>query len=79
MGEDGSCIVPVFTVGREGYGNVYFDEPINITGLNLDQLGKFNHFYTQNACVSMIDFYGCSKQFELFVLTVGIALLTAVI
>lgn len=43
MGEDGSCIVPNFTIGRKGYGNVYFNEPIDIAGLNLDELVHFRH------------------------------------
>lgn len=41
--EDGSCIVPTFTIGRKGYGNVFFNEPIDIAGLNLDELVHFRH------------------------------------
>lgn len=43
MEEDGSCIVPNFTIGRKGYGNVYFNEPIDVAGLNLDELVHFRH------------------------------------
>lgn len=43
MTEDGKCIVPNFTVGRRGYGNVYFGEPIDVAGLNLDELVHFRH------------------------------------
>lgn len=43
IGEDGSCIVPNFTIGRKGYGNVYFGEPIDVAGLNLDELVHFRH------------------------------------
>lgn len=43
MEDDGSCIVPNFTIGRKGYGNVYFNEPIDIAGLNLDELVHFRH------------------------------------
>lgn len=43
MDEDGSCVVPNFTIGRKGYGNVYFNEPIDIAGLNLDELVHFRH------------------------------------
>lgn len=43
LGEDGSCIVPHFTIGRKGYGSVYFDEPIDVAGLNLDELVHFRH------------------------------------
>lgn len=43
IGEDGSCIVPNFTIGRKGYGNVYFGEPIDVAGLNLDELVHFRN------------------------------------
>lgn len=43
MDEDGSCIVPNFTIGRKGYGNVFFNEPIDVAGLNLDELVHFRH------------------------------------
>ncbi|XP_017760409.1 PREDICTED: nuclear pore complex protein Nup98-Nup96 isoform X3 [Eufriesea mexicana] len=38
-----TCIVPNFTVGREGYGNVYFPESFDIYGLNLDEIVHFRH------------------------------------
>lgn len=41
--EDGSCIVPNFTIGRKGYGNVYFEGPIDVAGLNLDELVHFRN------------------------------------
>lgn len=41
--EDGSCVVPDFTIGRKGYGNVYFGEPLDVAGLNLDDLVHFRH------------------------------------
>lgn len=41
LNEDGSCKVPNFTIGRRGYGNVYFDVEIDIAGLNLDELGEY--------------------------------------
>lgn len=40
LSEDGTCMVPNFTIGREGYGNVYFNESIDVAGLNLDEIGK---------------------------------------
>lgn len=43
MTNDGKCIVPNFTVGRKGYGNVYFDEPIDVAGLNLDEIVHFHN------------------------------------
>lgn len=36
-----TCVVPHFTVGREGYGNVYFPDSFDVYGLNLDEIGKF--------------------------------------
>jgi nuclear pore complex protein Nup98-Nup96 len=38
MDKEGRCVVPYFTVGRKGYGNVYFDEEIDVAGLNLDEI-----------------------------------------
>ncbi|EZA58163.1 hypothetical protein DMN91_011854 [Ooceraea biroi] len=38
-----TCIVPNFTVGREGYGNVYFPDSFDIYGLNLDEIVHFRH------------------------------------
>lgn len=43
IGSDGSCVVPNFTIGRKGYGNVYYDGPIDIAGMNLDHLVHFRH------------------------------------
>lgn len=43
MTDDGKCIVPNLTIGRNGYGNVYFGEPIDVAGLNLDELVHFRH------------------------------------
>ncbi|XP_033343033.1 nuclear pore complex protein Nup98-96 isoform X1 [Megalopta genalis] len=38
-----TCVVPNFTVGREGYGNVYFPDSFDIYGLNLDEIVHFRH------------------------------------
>lgn len=40
---DGRFVVPNFTIGRRGYGNVYFDEEIDVTGLNLDEICHFRN------------------------------------
>lgn len=40
MKPDGKCIVPQFTIGRRGYGNVFFDCEIDVANLDIDQLGK---------------------------------------
>ncbi|KAL1502583.1 hypothetical protein ABEB36_007706 [Hypothenemus hampei] len=41
--EDGKCFVKGFTVGRKGYGNVYFPDEIDVAGLNLDELVHFRY------------------------------------
>lgn len=41
--DDGKCIVSNFTIGRKGYGNVYFGESIDVAGLNLDELVHFRN------------------------------------
>lgn len=43
LDENGKCIVPDFTIGRKGYGNVFFNGPIDVAGLNLDELVHFRH------------------------------------
>jgi nuclear pore complex protein Nup98-Nup96 len=43
MDEKGECIVDNFTIGRRGYGSVYFDDSFNVAGLNLDELVHFRH------------------------------------
>jgi nuclear pore complex protein Nup98-Nup96 len=41
--ENGECVVPGLTIGRRGYGNVYFPDPIDIANLNLDEIVHFRH------------------------------------
>lgn len=36
--ENGQCWVENFTVGRKGYGSVYFPGEVNVRGLNLDEI-----------------------------------------
>ncbi|XP_058812931.1 nuclear pore complex protein Nup98-Nup96 [Topomyia yanbarensis] len=43
MDEEGRCVVSNFTIGRKGYGNVYFNEPIDVANLNLDEIVHFRH------------------------------------
>ncbi|KAL6257420.1 hypothetical protein P5V15_010992 [Pogonomyrmex californicus] len=38
-----TCIVPNFTIGREGYGNVYFPDSFDVYGLNLDEIVHFRN------------------------------------
>uniref|UniRef100_A0A672GDI3 Nuclear pore complex protein Nup98-Nup96 n=1 Tax=Salarias fasciatus TaxID=181472 RepID=A0A672GDI3_SALFA len=39
--EQGECVVENFTVGRKGYGSVFFPGAVNVTGLNLDDIVHF--------------------------------------
>lgn len=41
--DEGHCFVPNFAVGRRGYGNVYFDEEIDVANLNLDEICHFRN------------------------------------
>lgn len=43
MDTEGRCFVPNFTIGRRGYGNVFFDEEIDVSGLNLDEICHFRN------------------------------------
>nr|CAI5817793.1 unnamed protein product [Callosobruchus analis] len=43
MDENGRCITKGFTIGRKGYGNVYFPDEMDITGLNIDELVHFRY------------------------------------
>ncbi|XP_067113030.1 nuclear pore complex protein Nup98-Nup96 isoform X1 [Osmerus mordax] len=41
LDENGECVVENFTVGRKGYGSVFFPGVVNMTGLNLDEIVHF--------------------------------------
>ena len=41
VNDEGRYIVSDFTIGRRGYGNVYFNEPIDLTEMNLDEIVHF--------------------------------------
>jgi nuclear pore complex protein Nup98-Nup96 len=43
MSDDGSCVVDNFTVGREGYGNVFFPDSFDVADLNLDEIVHFRY------------------------------------
>lgn len=43
MSDDGSCVVDNFTVGRDGYGNVFFEDKFDVADLNLDEIVHFRH------------------------------------
>ncbi|XP_044765437.1 nuclear pore complex protein Nup98-Nup96 isoform X2 [Coccinella septempunctata] len=43
VGEDGRCMIRGFTIGRRGYGNVYFPDEINVMNMNLDEIVHFRY------------------------------------
>lgn len=43
LDDNGTCIVKGFTIGRKGYGNVYFPDEMDISGLNIDDLVHFRY------------------------------------
>lgn len=36
--DEGKCVVDGFTIGRRGYGSIYFEGQIDLTNLNLDEI-----------------------------------------
>ncbi|XP_042355035.1 nuclear pore complex protein Nup98-Nup96 [Plectropomus leopardus] len=41
LDESGECVVENFTIGRKGYGSIFFPGEVNVTGLNLDDIVHF--------------------------------------
>ncbi|XP_076158509.1 nuclear pore complex protein Nup98-Nup96 isoform X1 [Alosa pseudoharengus] len=41
LNENGECVVENFTIGRKGYGSVFFPGAVNLTNLNLDEIVHF--------------------------------------
>lgn len=41
MDSDGRCIVENFTIGRVNYGNIFYPDSFDVSGLNLDEIGLF--------------------------------------
>ncbi|XP_039894357.1 nuclear pore complex protein Nup98-Nup96-like isoform X3 [Simochromis diagramma] len=39
--KNGECIVENFTIGRKGYGSIFFPGEVNVSGLNLDEIVYF--------------------------------------
>lgn len=37
--EDGNCFVEDFTIGREGYGSIFFPGITNVANMNFDETG----------------------------------------
>ncbi|XP_054270044.1 nuclear pore complex protein Nup98-Nup96 isoform X2 [Macrosteles quadrilineatus] len=43
LDEEGHCVVDNFTVGRYNYGNIFFPDSFDVSGLNLDDIVHFRH------------------------------------
>jgi nuclear pore complex protein Nup98-Nup96 len=45
LDDNGECIVPSFTVVRQGYVKYCFEGPLNVCNLNMDEIGMLinNH------------------------------------
>ncbi|XP_060517392.1 nuclear pore complex protein Nup98-Nup96-like isoform X1 [Cylas formicarius] len=43
LDQNGCCFVRGFTIGRRGYGNVYFPDEMDVAGLNIDELVHFRY------------------------------------
>lgn len=41
LNENGKCIVSSFTIVRRGYGLIFFEGPLDVANLNLDEIGKY--------------------------------------
>ncbi|XP_073981089.1 nuclear pore complex protein Nup98-Nup96-like isoform X3 [Rhodnius prolixus] len=41
--DQGRCIVDNFTVGRLNYGNIFYPDSFDVSGLNLDEIVHFRH------------------------------------
>uniref|UniRef100_A0A8C9VDT0 Nuclear pore complex protein Nup98-Nup96 n=1 Tax=Scleropages formosus TaxID=113540 RepID=A0A8C9VDT0_SCLFO len=41
VNDNGECVVENFTVGRKGYGSIFFPGEVNLTNLNLDEIVHF--------------------------------------
>ena len=75
--QDGNCIIDDFAVGRTGYGEIIFIGKTNVTGMNLDELGKqyvrlsicLFHWLVVNLKLSILQFILSStfKRGQLFI------------
>lgn len=41
LDDEGRCMVSSFTILRQNYGQIYFEGPLNVANLNLDEIGRF--------------------------------------
>lgn len=65
LDEQGHCVVDNFTVGRYNYGNIFFPDSFDVSGLNLDDIGKrvefiieqLLKFMTHSDQLALLDFF----------------------
>ena len=45
--ENGNCFVEDFTIGREGYGSIFFPGITNVANMNFDEIGRcqYTHLF----------------------------------
>jgi nuclear pore complex protein Nup98-Nup96 len=41
LDENGKCVVTSFSIIRQGYGRIFFEGPLDVANLNLDEIGKW--------------------------------------
>lgn len=61
---DGNCYVEDFTIGREGYGSIFFPGTTNVANMNFDEtglfslciqcIGLFNNFTVSVNCILLL-------------------------
>ena len=37
--ENGQCVIPSLTIIRQGYGKLFFEVPLDVSNLNLNEIG----------------------------------------
>ena len=48
LDDNGKCIVSSFTIVRRGYGLIFFEGPLDVANLNLDEIGRCLMFLKAN-------------------------------
>ena len=53
LNENGKCIVDCFSIIRRGYGQIFFEGPLDVSNLNLDEIGTSRSSFVRslNTCI----------------------------